>query len=181
MSAERALAQAVHRRALSVTNVHGAAGMVLATVRRLRPLQMELHGAAATLTAPDDVMLSQFVRWFDANYGLQPGDVLALIDAADGWLAFDVISERDVTAGIRPGKTSTDPDGAVEPIEPSSEAGLLSVQTAVNVPTNPDGTVSGPASATSTVTWGQHIGHKLEVRDTDGTLIGYVPVFTDLP
>lgn len=170
MNVHRELANAIHRRSLKVARNEAGGELRLATIRKILPdMQVELHDAATVLTVPDDVMLSQWVRWFDLNYQLLVGDVLCLLDMGDGWVAIDVISDRDVDAGIRPSRPPATADGDMRDAQASSEAGLFTLG-------------SVPAGGgTPSVTWNHHIARKLEVFDAAGVRIGWVPIFTTLP
>lgn len=169
--AARRAALAVHARAENVQR-QGARDVELATVRRMRPMQVELFEAAGTLELGQDFQLTDPLRWWDANFGIKVGDTLAVVELSNhSWVAFGHFSERDVAAGVRPLKPPASPGAGLSPtaLASSSEPGLFTMG-------------SVPAGGgTPTVTWNHHIVKKMEVYDAAGTRIGWVPVFSTLP
>jgi hypothetical protein len=105
-----------------------------------------------------DLFLSQFLRWWDRNYGIEKNDVLLCMPtrAPNYWIAFDVRTKTDINAGIRPSKPP--PPGSRDPMMPADAS-------ADWVPW------TGP----------HHVVKKLEVYDKEGNRIGWVPVFNTLP
>lgn len=151
----------------------------LAVVRSIKnPIQVELMASSVALEEGDHLQLSQFVRWWDLNYQLRVGDVLVLTRLPDdAFLAFDVRSERDVNAGIRPSRPPATATGDMRAAQAATETGLLDITaTASAVPD-----AGGTPTVTVNVAWNHHIARKLEVYDANGALIGFVPVFTTLP
>lgn len=137
----------------------------LARVRDVtNPMKIELFRGPHVIEEDQDFKMSQFLRWWDLNYQLQKGDVLLLVRVEDdAWIAFDVRTDRDVDAGIRPSRPPATPTGDMRPAETSGDITYLA------------------PSGGGTVTQNHHIIKKLEVYDKNGTRIGYVPVYQDLP
>lgn len=166
--AARAIAEAVHRRNVRSSESDTVGRIELAIIRAFDPvIQAELFTSHHIIEEGSDFHLSQFVRWWDANYGLLVNNVLICVEVAEGsWLAFDVRAEASIDAGIRPLKPPTvEGQGKPHPaLETASESGLFTV--------NP---------TTGAVTWGHHVAKKMRVYDAAGDLVGYVPVFTTLP
>jgi hypothetical protein len=89
--AARRAALAVHGRALAAAREQSRA-LELGVVRRVSPLQVELHDSAITLGV-NDLALSAQVRWWESRYGLAAGDLLA-VEEVEGhlWVAVAVLT-----------------------------------------------------------------------------------------
>lgn len=149
-------------------------GIVRGLTLPTQPMQVELVASSVLLEEGIHLFLSQWVRWFDLNYQIQVDDALLLTRLPDeSYVAFDVRSDRDVDAGIRPSRPPATPTGDMRPAEASSETGLV---TAAATPVANLGD-----TPTVTLTWNHHIVSKLQVFDASGNPVGYVPVFQDLP
>lgn len=171
--AARAAAAAVHGRMKKHID-WDARGVELGIVRSItNPLQAELVASSVLLEEGIHLFLSQWVRWWDVNYQIQVDDALVITRLPDeSYLAFDVRTDRDVDAGIRPSQPPATAQGDMRPAETSSEDDLLAV-------------TAGPVANLGdtpviTVAWNHHIVNKLQVFDAAGNRIGYVPVFEDL-
>lgn len=104
-------------------------GTARATVTRVSPLELDLHGSDLTLDA-DDVELSQDVRRYHASEGLKVGDVLVVTEVDEGdWIAQTVTSDSDVTPAGEGPKGDPGPPG---PPGPTGSTG----------PTGPPGEIS---------------------------------------
>jgi hypothetical protein len=135
-------------------------------MRLTNPMLVEMLDSHVVLEEDRDFKMSQFLRWWDMNYQLMKYDVLLLTRVPDEtWVAFDVRSDRDVEAGIRPSRppSPTNPNADMGPAEGSADI-----------------TYTYDAS-TGLIKQNHHIVKKLEVYDHFGALIGYVPIYLDLP
>jgi hypothetical protein len=190
MKAAREAAEAIHRHTAKKLEEDSRGRVELGFIRDFDPLQVEMAESADVLEGNTDVFMSQFLRWWDGQFGLAVGDTLLLASIREGiWIAFDVRSQHPVDAGLRPG-AGVAGDGDIEDDAlTSSESSLFTVDVPTQALTlsgsDPQGgtvTVTGNFTAeAATVTWARHIGHKLPVYDKDGNLIGWVPVFNTLP
>lgn len=71
---------------------------VYAEVVDTDPIQVELHDTELTMEAGDDLTLTQHVRWYDSQWGVEIGDTLLVRQMSNGdWVATDVISETEVS------------------------------------------------------------------------------------
>lgn len=175
--ATRRAASAVHERA---RRLHAAETrhVELALIQRMTAdgMIVELGEEATSLKVGENLWLADHMHWWETNYGFRPGDMLVVVELSDHtWVAFGVLSERDVRAGIRPTKP---PAAAARglphpPLDSATDAGLLSASSSA-VP-------AGGGTPTITLTWNHHIVKKMEVYDAAGTRIGWVPVFSTLP
>lgn len=194
-------ARSVHGRARTVAQSH-AKNVEVGTIFQVVPtIMVEPASAAYKLEEGKQLRLSDQVRWWDANYGLIKGDLVAMVEIADhSWVVFAVLTDRSVVAGVkgrRPPVAGFGKGAAFTDPESSAETGVLSATVdlpARSVSVSGGGTDSGgdtisftstgtqPAqtNVAVTLTWGKHIIRKLRVYDDDGTLIGYVPVFDAL-
>lgn len=128
-----------------------------AVVRQVNPLQIELTQHRLLLTE-DDLVISQWVRRYGYDYGLKVGDtVLVSHMPNDDFVVHDVISTGKAEEGI---------DNSVDQIVASGD---------------PTWSGADPQGGSVTVTANHHIAKKQPVRDVNGTIIGWVPVYTSLP
>jgi hypothetical protein len=97
--AARAIAQAVHGAHDEQSSADGT-GRYRATVLRWggqKDFALDLHGEDLELDE-DDVTLGQSVRRYDADVGIEEGDLLVLLEVGDGdFSAVDVESDTEAT------------------------------------------------------------------------------------
>lgn len=129
-----------------------------AIVRQVSPLQVELASNRLLLTE-DDLIVSQWVRRYGYDYGLNVGDtVLVSHMPNDDFVVHDVISAAKIEQGL---------DNAVDQIQDSADPTWSGVAPA-----------GGGAMA---VTADRHVIKKQPVRDANGAVIGWTPVYASLP
>lgn len=174
--ATKRAALAVHRRAEKLS-ASASKQVEFGAVQTMKPvMQVELFESAEVVELDSSLRLTDQLRWWDANFGIQVGDTLVMAETADHtWLAFGLLSERDAGAGVRPLKPPSVKGAGIDPapLDASSEAGLVTA-TSSAVP-------SGGGTPVITVAWSHSLTHKMEVYDETGARIGWVPVFADLP
>lgn len=232
LSVTQEAARAVGRR-VGRHIAHNNRPIELGRIMRVQhPMMVEMFVGRTVLHEERDFKMSQFLRWWDENYQLMKLDVLLLTRLHDEtWIAFDVRSDRDVEAGIRPSRPPASQTGDMRPAEASADITMDYVQVGlaadVTLPAStlavgdtktflPSGRVlvvrpgfvsegvveytgktattltgctggkgtflvADGALVTQTVLNGNRIINKLEVYDNDGTLVGYVPIYKDLP
>lgn len=171
-SGARRAAAAITRHAKQVHSQIGR-DVELAKIRSVSTTGVlaEMYGGSATIEEGQDLSLTQFVRWWDTNYALLPGDTLLCVELEDhSWLGFDVWTNRTTFAGVRPSRSKTARGQDMRAAQASGPASALFTMGSV-----PSG------GGTPSVTWNFPLVKKLEVFDKDGALIGFVPVFTTLP
>jgi hypothetical protein len=81
LEASRREAEDVHR------------GLFFGEVTTRDPLSVDLQGSSLSLTEDEDLVLTQTVRQYDRDQGLDPGDLLVCVEMPDGdWVALDVVT-----------------------------------------------------------------------------------------
>lgn len=127
-----------------------------ATVQQVSPLQVELHGSRLLLTE-DDLVVTQWVRRYGYDYGLKVGDTVVVSHMPnDDFVVHDVVSTGKVEDGFDLGTIVHSADPVWSGVAPGGGGAM-------------------------TVTPDFHIVKKVTVRDSDGVIVGYVPIYGSLP
>lgn len=181
MSAARA-ARAVNHK-IAKHHAEHSFELELGKVRRLVPkIHVELFEGPHVLVEGDDFHLTQSLRWWDANYGIRIDDTLLMfrtrLDIA-AWVAFDVRTDRDIDAGLRPERPPTGYPGANRPLQSATEQDLITATAQSTTTGGPDGPWTTDTQVT--LVWNHHIVKVMQAYDKDGNFIGFVPVFQTLP
>lgn len=191
--AARRAARAVHRRATRAT-LDELRPVEIGHVFQVAPvIVVELAESPLKLEEGTQLRLSDQLRWWDANFGIQRGDPMALVELSDfTWVGLAMLTDRATVAGAKAQKPPGSGFGKGDPFQPldvASEVGLLSATAAVAARTvsgtdsaGDSFSVTVPAqTAAVTISWADSVVAKMPVYDATGALVGYVPVFQDLP
>jgi hypothetical protein len=152
-----------------------------ARILQLDPLQAEVTTNRLMLDE-DDIVLSQGVRRYDYDYGLEVGDTLLVSQMPnDDFLAHDVVTQYPTLEGA----DSTTPSDA------NYQTSHGKIVAAIDV-TDSDGNVIGQQPVydafrdtpmPTTVSYTSRNGHivaQIAVTDAGGNIVGYSPVYSAL-
>lgn len=99
MSGRLALRDALDAHAERTISRHQA--IYRGNITKLKPLTVDVFGFDIPLTLDDDFELSQWAAFYHQNVGLQVDDLVLMHQELQDWSLVDVVSDADVTGGMR--------------------------------------------------------------------------------